>query len=72
MFHLNQQLRDDFFVGAAFTYTEIGTREALRYIEDGVGQFDEEELGNTLRAWEADQETLPPGTVFPSAAADHS
>jgi hypothetical protein len=72
MFHLNQQLGDDFFVGADFTYTEIGTREALRYIEDGVGQLDEEELGHTLRAWEADQETLPPETVFASAVADHS
>ncbi|MDX6239681.1 MAG: hypothetical protein QOG10_4496 [Kribbellaceae bacterium] len=72
MFHLNQQLRDDFFVGADFTYTEIGTREALQYIEDGVGQFDEEELGYTLRAWEADHETLPRETVFASAVADHS
>jgi hypothetical protein len=71
MFHLNQELRDDFFVGADFTYTEIGTREAVRYIDDGIG-FLEGDIGEALRAWEADSEALSPEVVLASAVADQS
>ncbi|TDO35657.1 hypothetical protein EV643_12268 [Kribbella sp. VKM Ac-2527] len=70
MFHKNQAMRDDFFVGSDFTYTEIGVREAARAIADGVGLLDEEKSTVPLRTWRADSSPLPPETVFASATAD--
>ncbi|TWD74758.1 hypothetical protein FB561_6189 [Kribbella amoyensis] len=71
-FHLNRELRDEFFTGAELEFTEIGPRTARQHVDEGVGRLDDDKVTQTLRAWDADAETLSPETVFAAAVADHT
>jgi hypothetical protein len=68
-FHDNNALRNDFYMERWFTYEEIGTAEARRLIDEGVGRLDEG--SEALSRWQADPKPLDPADVLSIAAGYH-
>jgi hypothetical protein len=65
-FHDNNALRNDYYMERWFTYEPIGSAEARRLINDGVGRIDEE--SEALGRWQADPQPLDPADVLSMAA----
>ena len=67
-FHDNYALREDFYMERDFTYEEIGTAEARRLIDQGIGTLDEVEEEEALQFWQRDPKPLDPSDVLSMAA----
>ncbi len=67
-FHDNDALRNDFYLDRHFGYQEIGSAEARRLIDSGVGRLDEDEYGDVVAEWRADLKGLDPAEVLSMAA----
>jgi hypothetical protein len=67
-FHDNNALRNDYYMERWFTYEEIGSAEARRLIDDGVGTLDEVDHSDALAQWRADPKPLDPADVLSIAA----
>ncbi|WP_328327815.1 hypothetical protein OHA70_01925 [Kribbella sp. NBC_00382] len=67
-FHDNNALRNDFYMERHFSYTEIGTAQAQRLINDDLGRLDESTYAEALTEWRADPKPLDPTEVLSMAA----
>ncbi|MEV8375568.1 hypothetical protein AB0P21_22720 [Kribbella sp. NPDC056861] len=67
-FHDNLALRNDFYMERHFSYDEIGSAEARRLIDDGLGRLDEAAYAEALVGWRADPKPLDPAEVLSMAA----
>ncbi len=67
-FHDNNALRNDFYIDRHFGYEEIGSAEARRLIDSGIGHLDEDEYGEAVAEWRADPKPLDPAEVLSMAA----
>jgi hypothetical protein len=67
-FHDNLALRNDFYMERHFSYSEIGSAEARRLIDDGLGTLDETAYAEALVEWRADPKPLDPAEVLSMAA----
>ena len=67
-FHDNNALRNDYYMERWFTYEEIGSAEARRLIDDGVGTLDEDDHPDALAQWRADAKPLAVADVLAIAA----
>ena len=68
MFHDNNALRNDYYLDRLFSYEEIGSAEARRLIDQGVGTLDEDDHPDALAEWRADPKPLDPSDVLSIAA----
>ncbi|GAA1686567.1 hypothetical protein GCM10009745_33960 [Kribbella yunnanensis] len=71
-FHLNEGVREDYFMNAAAQYAEIGVTEAKRLIAAGVGLVDAEQKPDSVQGWLDDEEAMDADVVFASMIADLS
>ena len=71
-FHDNNALRNDYYMDRWFSYEEIGSAQARRLIDQGVGTLDEDEHSDTLAQWRADPKSLDPADVLSMAAGSNS
>jgi len=69
-FHLNEGVREDYFMNSTAQYAEIGVTEAKRLIAAGVGQVDADQKPDVVQGWLDDQEAMDPEVVFASMIAD--
>ncbi|MET7276937.1 hypothetical protein ABZS29_01805 [Kribbella sp. NPDC005582] len=69
-FHLNEGIREDYFMHSTAQYAEIGVTEAKRLIAAGVGQVDADKKPDVVQGWLDDQEAMDPEVVFASMIAD--
>ena len=67
-FHDNNALRNDYYMDRWFSYEEIGSAEARRLIDQGVGTLDEDDHSDALAQWRADPKPLDPADVLSMAA----
>jgi len=67
-FHDNNALRNDYYMERWFSYQEIGSAEARRLIDQGVGTLDEDDHSDALIGWRADPKPLDPADVLSIAA----
>lgn len=70
-FHDNNALRNDYYMERWFSYEEIGSAEARRLIDQGVGTLDEVDHSDALAQWRTDPKPLEPSDVL-SMAAGHN
>jgi len=68
MFHDNNALRNDYYMDRWFSYEAIGSAQARRLIDQGVGTLDEDDLSDALARWTADPKPLDPADVLSIAA----
>jgi hypothetical protein len=67
-FHDNNALRNDFYMERDLTYTEIGSAEARRLIDNEITPLDETDYADALSRWRADPKPLDPTEVLSMAA----
>ena len=67
-FHDNNALRNDYYMERWFSYEEIGSAEARRLIDQGVGTLNEDDHSDALIEWRADPKPLDPADVLSIAA----
>ena len=67
-FHDNNALRNDYYMDRWFSYEEIGSAEARRLIDQGVGTLDDDDHSDALIEWRADPKPLDPADVLSIAA----
>jgi hypothetical protein len=67
-FHDNNALRNDFYMQRDLAYTEIGSAEARRLIENQITSLDETDYADALARWRADPKPLNPTEVLSLAA----
>lgn len=69
-FHLNEGLRDDYFMTRNLQYEQITVAKAKAMIEAGLEPVDEELMADSLTRWRSDPEQFHPEQVFASVVAD--
>jgi hypothetical protein len=70
-FHDNNALRNDYYIDQHLSYDEIGSADARRLIDQGVGTLDEDDHSDALEEWRADPKPLDPADVLSIAAGYH-
>jgi hypothetical protein len=69
-FHLNEGLRDDFFMAQDLQYEQVTVSKAKAMIDAGIEPVDEELMADSLTRWRSDPEQFDPEQVFASVVAD--
>lgn len=69
-FHLNEGLRDDFFMARNLQYEQVSVVKAKAMIDTGLEPADEELMADSLARWRSDPEQFDPEQVFASVVAD--
>ncbi|MFI5712415.1 hypothetical protein [Kribbella sp. NPDC051620] len=70
-FHLNERLRDDFFMARDLQYEQVtvAKAKAKAMIDAGLEPVDEELMADSLTRWRSEPEQFDPEQVFASVVA---
>lgn len=69
-FHLNEGLREDYFMTRDLQYEEITAAKAQALIEAGIDDLDEDLMEDSLARWRSAPEQLAPDQVYAASVAD--